>query len=61
MTKGVDPEVVAEVVWTAATAKSPRQRYTASRDVRVLAAMRRSLPARAFAHGVRKQFRLDAV
>jgi NAD(P)-dependent dehydrogenase (short-subunit alcohol dehydrogenase family) len=58
---GVDPDVVAEVVWTAATAESPRLRYPVGREARALAAMRRFLPARAFAQGVRKQFRLDSV
>lgn len=58
---GVEPEVVANVVWTAATAESPRLRYPVGGEAKVLSAMRRFLPARAFAQGVRKQFRLDAV
>jgi NAD(P)-dependent dehydrogenase (short-subunit alcohol dehydrogenase family) len=58
---GDDPSLVAEVVVKAATARRPRLRYAASRRARLLARLRRFMPARVFDGALRKQYRLDVV
>jgi NAD(P)-dependent dehydrogenase (short-subunit alcohol dehydrogenase family) len=56
--QGDDPRMVAEAVWTALTAKSPRLRYPVGRGV-ALSRMRRFVPAGMFDKSFRKQFQLD--
>jgi NAD(P)-dependent dehydrogenase (short-subunit alcohol dehydrogenase family) len=56
--RGDDSRLVAEAVWSALTAKSPRLRYPVGKGV-ALSRMRRFLPARMFDKGLRKQFQLD--
>jgi short-subunit dehydrogenase len=55
---GDDPRLVAEAVWTALTAESPRLRYPVGRGV-TLSRMRRFVPAGMFDRSFRKQFQLD--
>jgi RND family efflux transporter MFP subunit len=55
---GDDPRMVAEVVWNALTAKSPRLRYPVGKGV-ALSRMRRFVPAGMFDKSFRKQFQLD--
>src|SRR6266516_4356332 len=55
---GDDPRMVAEAVWKALTAKSPRLRYPVGKGV-ALSRMRRFVPAGMFAKSFRKQFQLD--
>jgi NAD(P)-dependent dehydrogenase (short-subunit alcohol dehydrogenase family) len=54
--RGVDPDRVAAVVMRAATARRPRARYRVGADAHVLMALRRLLPAAAWAWCVRTQF-----
>src|SRR6266567_4226242 len=56
--RGEDPRMVAEVVWNALTAKSPRLRYPVGKGV-ALSRMRRFVPAGMFDKSFRKQFQLD--
>jgi len=56
--RGDDPRLVAEAVWKALTAKSPRLRYPVGKGV-ALSRMRRFLPAGMFDKSLRKQFQLD--
>ncbi|HXT01326.1 MAG TPA: SDR family NAD(P)-dependent oxidoreductase [Elusimicrobiota bacterium] len=56
--QGEDPRIVAEAVWTALTANSPRQRYPVGQAV-VLSRMRRFVPAGIFDKSFRKQFQMD--
>src|SRR5947199_2509855 len=56
--RGDDPRVVAEAVWNALTAKSPRLRYPVGKGV-ALSRMRRFVPAGMFDKSFRKQFQLD--
>jgi len=56
--RGDDPRMVAEAVWNALTAKSPRLRYPVGRGV-ALSRMRRFVPAGMFDKSFRKQFQLD--
>src|SRR6266699_5075771 len=56
--RGDDPRVVAEAVWNALTAKSPRLRYPVGEGV-ALSRMRRFVPAGMFDKSFRKQFQLD--
>jgi RND family efflux transporter MFP subunit len=56
--RGDDPRTVAEAVWTALTAKSPRLRYPVGKGV-ALSRMRRFVPAGMFDKSFRKQFQLD--
>jgi hypothetical protein len=56
--QGDDPRLVAEAVWSALTAKSPRLRYPVGKGV-ALSRMRRFLPAGMFDKSFRKQFQLD--
>lgn len=55
---GDDPHLVAEAVFTALTAKSPRLRYPVGKGV-TLSRLRRFLPARMFDRAIRKEFQLD--
>jgi RND family efflux transporter MFP subunit len=55
---GDDPRMVAEAVWNALTAKSPRLRYPVGKGV-ALSRMRRFVPAGIFDKSFRKQFQLD--
>src|SRR5216117_1143576 len=56
--RGDDPRMVAEAVWNALTAKSPRLRYPVGKGV-ALSRMRRFVPAGLFDKSFRKQFQLD--
>ena len=56
---GPGPELVAETVLKIAASKSPRLRYLAGRQARVVTGLQRFLPAAAFEQGVRSTFRLD--
>src|SRR6266571_2301600 len=56
--RGDDPRMVAEAVWSALTAKSPRLRYPVGKGVG-LSRMRRFVPAGMFDKSFRKQFQLD--
>src|SRR5437667_9107705 len=55
---GDDPRIVAEAVYQALTAKSPRLRYPVGKGVG-LSRMRRFVPASMFDKSFRKQFQLD--
>src|SRR6266511_3427244 len=55
---GDDPRIVAEAVYQALTAKSPRLRYPVGKGV-ALSRMRRFVPAGMFDRSLRKQFQLD--
>jgi short-subunit dehydrogenase len=57
---GEDPVRVALGVSEALTTRSPRVRYTAGRQARVLRVLRKFSPAWLFERGLRKQFRLGA-
>ena len=56
---GDAPEVVADAVVAAATAKTPKLRYPASKRARQLHFLRRFVPANAFDKSLRKQMRLS--
>src|SRR6059036_1201354 len=56
--RGDDPRMVAEAVWNALTAKSPRLRYPVGNGV-ALSRMRRFVPAGMFDKSFRRQFQLD--
>jgi len=56
--RGDDPRIVAEAVYQAVTAKSPRLRYPVGQGV-ALSRMRRFVPAGMFDKSFRKQFQLD--
>jgi short-subunit dehydrogenase len=55
---GDDPRLVAEAVWNALTAESPRLRYPVGKGVN-LSRLRRFVPAGIFDRSFRKQFQLD--
>jgi NAD(P)-dependent dehydrogenase (short-subunit alcohol dehydrogenase family) len=55
---GDDPRSVAEAVWEALSAKSPRLRYPVGKGV-TLSRLRRFVPAGMFDKSFRKQFQLD--
>ena len=57
---GLPAETVARTVWKAIRAGSPRSRYRVGTEAKVLALLRRFLPAFAFDLGLRRQFRLDS-
>ena len=57
---GDDPRIVAEAVYQALTAKSPRLRYPVGKGV-ALSRMRRFVPAAIFDKSFRKQSQLDGV
>ncbi|WP_439542290.1 oxidoreductase [Hyphomicrobium sp.] len=54
------PEVVADVVVAAATAKHPKRRYTAGKLARQISILRRFAPAGTFDKNLRRQMRLPA-
>jgi len=56
--RGDDPRLVAEAVWTALSAESPRLRYPVGKGV-ALSRLRRFVPAGMFDRSLRKQFQLD--
>jgi NAD(P)-dependent dehydrogenase (short-subunit alcohol dehydrogenase family) len=56
--RGDDPRMVAEAVWNALTAKSPRLRYAVGKGVG-LSRIRRFFPAGMFDKSFRRQFQLD--
>jgi NAD(P)-dependent dehydrogenase (short-subunit alcohol dehydrogenase family) len=56
--RGDDPRIVAETVWNALTAKSPRLRYPVGKGV-IFSQLRRFVPAGMFDRSLRKQFQLD--
>jgi len=56
--RGDDPRLVAEAVWKALTAKSPRLRYPVGKGV-ALSHIRRFVPASMFDRSFRKQSQLD--
>lgn len=58
---GDEPRVVAEVVLVAASAASPKLRYTAGNLARRLSLLRRYAPARMVDAGLRKDLQLDAL
>ena len=54
------PEVVADVIVAAATAKHPKRRYTAGKLARQISILRRFAPAGTVDKNLRKQMRLPA-
>jgi short-subunit dehydrogenase len=58
---GDDPEVVADVVLKAASAKTPKLRYTAGKIARQLSLLRRFAPAALVDMGIRKEMKLDSL
>jgi NAD(P)-dependent dehydrogenase (short-subunit alcohol dehydrogenase family) len=60
MTTADPPDVVAEAVVTAATAATPRLRYTAGRLAMRASLLRRFVPASAFDKSLRKQLQMPA-
>lgn len=56
--RGDDPRIVAEAVYQAVAAKSPRLRYPVGQGV-ALSRLRRFVPAGMFDRSLRKQFQLD--
>jgi len=60
MTTADAPEVVAESLIKAATAASPRRRYTCGKAARQVSILRRFVPERMFDKSLRKQMRLPA-
>jgi short-subunit dehydrogenase len=57
---GDAPEIVADAVVAAATAKTPKLRYPASKRARQLHLLRRFVPASAFDKSLRKEMKLPA-
>src|SRR5690242_19965986 len=55
---GADPQLVAEAVWKALTATSPRPRYPVGKGV-ILSGMRRFVPAGMFDQSFRKELQLN--
>jgi NAD(P)-dependent dehydrogenase (short-subunit alcohol dehydrogenase family) len=55
---GDEPQLVAEAVWRAVTARSPRLRYPVGKGV-LLSRLRRFAPASVFARAIRKESQLD--
>jgi NAD(P)-dependent dehydrogenase (short-subunit alcohol dehydrogenase family) len=60
MTTADPPDVVARAVVTAATAATPRLRYTAGRVAKTVSLLRRFVPASAFDKSLRKQLQMPA-
>jgi len=59
-TNGEDPVKVASIVLEALTTRSPRLRYLAGRQARLISGLRNFAPDKLFDRGLRKQFGLDA-
>jgi NAD(P)-dependent dehydrogenase (short-subunit alcohol dehydrogenase family) len=57
--KGPGPELVAKTVLEIATSKTPRLRYVAGQQAKLITNLRRFLPAGAYEQGVRRTFSLD--
>ena len=55
---GDNPRIVAEAVWTALSAKSPRLHYPVGKGI-ALSRLRRFVPAGMFDRSLRKQFQLE--
>lgn len=60
VTKADSPEVVAATVVTAASAATPRLRYTAGRDAAMVSLLRRFTPASAFDQSLRRRMQMPA-
>lgn len=60
VTKADSPEVVAATVVTAASAATPRLRYTAGRDAATVSLLRRFTPASAFDQSLRRRMQMPA-
>jgi NAD(P)-dependent dehydrogenase (short-subunit alcohol dehydrogenase family) len=58
---GEDPARIASVVLEALTSHSPRLRYPAGREVKILTLLKKLAPAQLLDRGIRKQFGLEAV
>jgi hypothetical protein len=58
VTHGDEPQIVAEAVWRAVTAKSPRLRYPVGKGV-LLSRLRRFAPVALFDRGIRKESGLN--
>lgn len=58
---GDDPEVVADVVLKAASAKNPKLRYAAGKMARQMSLLRRFAPAALVDMGIRKEMKLDSL
>ena len=58
MLKADPPELVADVVVTAATDRHPRQRYTVGKLARQISLLRRFVPEKMFDKSLRKELRL---
>lgn len=58
ISKGADPAVVADAIWTAATVAKPKLRYQAGAQAKLLAILRSYAPNGPFDSGVRKSFGL---
>jgi len=56
--KGEDPARVASAVWEALTSRSPKLRYPAGREAKLLSFLKRLAPRKLMDRGVRKQFGL---
>ena len=59
-TNGEDPVKVASIVLEALTTRSPRLRYLAGRQARLISGLRNFAPDKLFDRGLRKQFGLNA-
>ncbi|MGH9739047.1 MAG: oxidoreductase [Candidatus Acidiferrales bacterium] len=59
ITKGEDPARVASVVVKAIADRSPRLRYQAGREARILSLLKKLAPAQLLDRGIRKQFGLE--
>ena len=57
---GEDPSKIASVVLEALASRSPRLRYPAGRDAKLVSSLRKFAPSRLFDKGLRKQFGLGA-
>ncbi len=57
--KGEDPATVASAVLEALTSRSPRLRYPAGREAKLLSLLRKFTPSKLFDKGLRKQFGLE--
>lgn len=57
--RGASPARVASVVWEALKSRSPRLRYPAGREAKVLSLLKKLAPAQLLDRGIRKQFGLE--
>jgi short-subunit dehydrogenase len=56
---GEDPARMASVVWEALKSRSPRRRYPAGREAKILTLLKKLAPAQLLDRGIRKQFGLE--